>query len=321
MELEITEIPRLTAGQLSLIENHSLLNVCNVLRGEFSLLGTVLGGDSRHLGGALERCDRIIQALGRKGGAIQEAARVSEHERFLFGEIDRHLPPVLSPEVEREVEESRANLRSVFAVLQVRARELLARAAAPEAWQPFNVNRLGAELRQVFSAIERNGRGRYQIVYNLAVQTPRDYYVDFRGEHPEEPALPLPPVFKDVIRDLLANSRKYTEPGGQIRAALFSDRRELRALVQDTGRGIPPQELREVVHFGRRASNALGVRTMGGGFGLTKAFLVTKQFGGRFWIDSELGRGTTVRIVLPKPSQIDWETAAATEPAGRASLN
>jgi signal transduction histidine kinase len=41
---------------------------------------------------------------------------------------------------------------------------------------------------------------------------------------------------------------------------------------------------------------------MGGGFGLTKAFMVTKRFGGRFWIASELGRGTRIRIVIPLPA-------------------
>lgn len=40
---------------------------------------------------------------------------------------------------------------------------------------------------------------------------------------------------------------------------------------------------------------------MGGGFGLTKAFLVTKQFGGRFWIRSEIGAGTRIRIEIPRP--------------------
>ena len=38
---------------------------------------------------------------------------------------------------------------------------------------------------------------------------------------------------------------------------------------------------------------------MGGGFGLTKAFLVTKQLGGRFWIASDVGVGTRIRIRVP----------------------
>ena len=71
--------------------------------------------------------------------------------------------------------------------------------------------------------------------------------------------------------------------------------------VQDTGRGIPSNELQTVVHYGKRGSNVGQVRTLGGGFGLTKAFLVTKQFGGRFWIRSEVGIGTRIRIEIPRP--------------------
>jgi signal transduction histidine kinase len=41
---------------------------------------------------------------------------------------------------------------------------------------------------------------------------------------------------------------------------------------------------------------------MGGGFGLTKAFLATKQFGGRFWLASTVAVGTRVRIQLPRPA-------------------
>ncbi|MSU71205.1 MAG: ATP-binding protein [Opitutus sp.] len=73
------------------------------------------------------------------------------------------------------------------------------------------------------------------------------------------------------------------------------------ATSKNTGRGIPADERAAVVEFGRRASNVGNVRTMGGGFGLTKAFLATKQFGGRFWIATEVGVGTRVRIHVPRP--------------------
>ena len=69
-----------------------------------------------------------------------------------------------------------------------------------------------------------------------------------------------------------------------------------------------------MVQFGQRASNVGEVRTMGGGFGLTKAFLVTKQFGGRFWLASQLEVGTRVRIQIPRPS----ETQSAAQPADQA---
>jgi len=110
------------------------------------------------------------------------------------------------------------------------------------------------------------------------------------------------------MRDLIANARKYTPPGGEITAALYQDAHGTKFLVKDTGRGIPPAEIEQVVHFGKRASNVSTVRTLGGGFGLTKAFLVTKQFGGRFWIGSELGKGTNISIWLPPVAPDQRET-------------
>jgi signal transduction histidine kinase len=61
-------------------------------------------------------------------------------------------------------------------------------------------------------------------------------------------------------------------------------------------------EVERVVEYGRRASNVGNTKTMGGGFGLTKAYLVARQFGGRMWIETELGRGTRVEIALPSRS-------------------
>jgi len=40
---------------------------------------------------------------------------------------------------------------------------------------------------------------------------------------------------------------------------------------------------------------------MGGGFGLTKAFLVTKRLGGRMWIRSAVGAGTRITLKVPLP--------------------
>jgi len=57
-----------------------------------------------------------------------------------------------------------------------------------------------------------------------------------------------------------------------------------------------------VVAFGKRASNVDDQATMGGGFGLTKAYLVSRQFGGRMWIDSRPGAGTRITISIPRPA-------------------
>ena len=299
-EIEITDIPPLRPDEASLVAMHALLNVFNVLRGELVMIGLSLAGDDELLVRGLSRCDEWIDSLRDPVASLAGARRVAEDARDIFAEIDAALAAHPDLSADAGVAESVANLRSVFDILQVRARELLARAHHPDRWEPFSITRLRQSFLEDFSAIEKHSHGRYRILYNAALQTPADYYFDFKLESSSGDSLTMPAVLQDVMRDLVANARKYTAPGGRITAALYAEAGALRFVVEDTGRGIPEAELEKVVHFGQRASNVAEVRTMGGGFGLTKAFLVTKQFGGRFWLASQLGVGTRVRIHIPR---------------------
>lgn len=299
-EIEITTIPPLAPGEQSLLDFHSVVNVVNVLHCELLMLGVRTADNEHHFAEGMALCQGIIASLSDHEMGLRQAAQVESMERTVLDELERKLAGRW--ETEPGIVDTLGNIRSVFAILKVRARELLARAATPERWEEFEVADLRQNFCDVFAAIERNSHGRYRILYNAAQQRPDDYYVDFKIEVGASGHLRMPPVLQDVMRDLIANARKYTPPGGHIIAALYADEYALRFLVRDDGRGIPAKELREVVAFGRRASNVENVRTMGGGFGLTKAFLVTKQFGGRFWIASEQGRGTQVRLWIPRPA-------------------
>lgn len=301
LEIEITEIPPLNPNEQSLLAMHSLLNVLNVLRGELVLIGLTLANDDALLGRSLTRCDELIASLSKPETNLAAAQQVDYHATTIFVEIDAELTARPEKKNDAEIVESLANLHSVFAILRVRARELLARAQHPDSWEEFSVAELRSDFIGLFAAFEKNSRGRFRIIYNAALQEPRDYYVDFKLESSTGDRVRMPAVFQDVLRDLVANARKYTATGGHITAALYEDATMLRLVVEDSGRGIPADELESVVHFGRRASNVGEVRTMGGGFGLTKAFLVTKQFGGRFWLASKIGVGTRVRIHVPRP--------------------
>ena len=300
-EIEITEIPPLKPNELSLLTMHSVLNVFNVLRGELALIGLTLAHDDALLARSLDLCDKLIAGLSDASESLAAAGQVDAHAATIFAEIEAALAAHPEKREDLEIVESLANLNSVFAILGVRARELLARAQHPDRWEEFSVDELRRNFDTTFAAFEKNSRGRFRIIFNAALQEPRDYYFDFKIESSAGGRLRMPAVFQDVLRDLVANARKYTAPGGHITAALYEDPTMLRVVVRDTGRGIPEEELATVVHFGRRATNVGDVRTMGGGFGLTKAFLATKQFAGRFWIASEVGVGTRIRIHVPRP--------------------
>lgn len=300
-EVEIVELPPLKATEQSLLEMHSLLNIFNVLRGELNLIGLQIASDDALLTRSLALCDQLIASLSDRTASLAAADDTELHARLIAGEIETVLADQPAARDNPEVVESLANIASVFSILRVRASELLARARLPDCWMEHSVATLQQDFQSVFAAIERNSHGRFRIIYNAAVQRPADYYVDFKIESIAGDRIWLPSGFKDVMRDLVANARKYTAPGGRITFAAYEAATELHFRLEDTGRGIPREEITSVVQFGRRASNVGDVRTMGGGFGLTKAVFVTKRSGGRFWIASAEGVGTRIRIVVPRP--------------------
>ncbi len=302
VEREITAIPPLTPAERSVVESHSLLNLYNVVRGELTNLGVLLAENENLFAAALDACDRRVARVAAAGTALADAVRDQEFESIVHLEIEARLDQFPARRTDPEVHTSISNLDSFLWILHVRTLEFSARAAAPGRWVQLNAADLVADFQEWFRGLEQFSHGRLHFVYNLALQGPRDTYVDlcFEGRHGG--LIRIPAVLKDVLRDLVANARKYTAPGGQLRAALHCGADGVRIAVDDTGRGIPAEEIESVVGFGRRGSNVGDVRSLGAGCGLTKAFLVTRELGGRFWIASAVGRGTRVRLHIPPES-------------------
>lgn len=295
-QIEITKIPSLSPGEQSTVDFHSVINVLNVLRCELMVIGDLLAHNVDLLKQSLTLCEEQLRQINDHDASLRHASKVDEFERQLIDEITGQLPRKIPDPV--AFAESMGNLQSILTILKLRAREILARNATPNRWERFSVDDLTTSLRQMFVAFAKNSKGRFRVVEDASLQTDRDYYIDLKFETASK-SVYLPAVFVDVMRDLIANARKYTPPGGKITATLHQSDTGTQFVVKDTGCGIPPNEIELVVHYGKRASNVANIRTLGGGFGLTKAFLVTKQFGGRFWIASELGQGTDIRIWLP----------------------
>lgn len=304
MEVVLTEIPPLNPEQMALLQAHSLWNGYNALRDQLVTLGCDLGGGAGLLATGIGACEARIQRLRDSNCTLADASRLDDLDITIDAEIEKHVSHTATHGSTQLVENAKANLRLVAWILRVRARELLTRAASPRnalSWTAWPAADLEADFREFLTAVEQTSHGRCRLVSNLALQEPGDTCIDLQFESARGSTLLLPPMFKDVMRDLIANARKYTAPGGQIRAAAHSGPEGLRFVVQDNGRGIPAAELGDVVKPGYRATNVRDIRTMGGGYGLTKACWVTRQLHGRMWIESEEGRGTRIRIWLPAP--------------------
>lgn len=99
-----------------------------------------------------------------------------------------------------------------------------------------------------------------------------------------------------VISNLMDNAIKFTPPGGTVRLTLQQVDQTLELAVQDTGIGIPPDDLSLLFERFRRGRNAASYPGSGLGLAITKA--IVKTHGGTIRAESS-SAGTTIRVVLP----------------------
>jgi PAS domain S-box-containing protein len=113
--------------------------------------------------------------------------------------------------------------------------------------------------------------------------------------------------FRQILVNLLSNSVKFTEKGEvevRIHCHLATkERAELRVAVRDTGVGIPVDRSERIFEAFSQADASTTRRFGGTGLGLTISKHLTELMGGRIWVESEVGKGSTfffnVQVRLP----------------------
>ncbi len=115
---------------------------------------------------------------------------------------------------------------------------------------------------------------------------------------------PGPPVLADaerlprVVTNLVHNAIKFTPPGGHIILFAREEEQEVVVGVRDTGIGIPREALPRI--FERFYKIDRSRRERGTGLGLSIARHLVEAHGGRIWVESEEGRGSTFYFTLKK---------------------
>jgi two-component system, NtrC family, sensor kinase len=104
---------------------------------------------------------------------------------------------------------------------------------------------------------------------------------------------------KQVVLNLLSNAVKFTPEGGRI--SLKASRRDgvVETSVTDTGIGIAPEDQAAVFEEFRQVGHDETRKQEGTGLGLTLAKKFVELHGGRIWVKSEPGRGSTFTFTLP----------------------
>ncbi len=135
-------------------------------------------------------------------------------------------------------------------------------------------------------------------VEKFRTQTTRHTFsVDFPAD--------FPPVrgdyerIREVLSNLVGNAIKYSPDGGLIRVGGQVTGDEVQVFVSDEGVGIPATEQERIFDRFTRVDNSLTRQTPGAGLGLFLVRAVVEAHGGRVWVESQPGRGSTFWFTLP----------------------
>jgi len=101
-----------------------------------------------------------------------------------------------------------------------------------------------------------------------------------------------------VLLNLLSNALKFTPEGGRIDVRATLNDGLVEVSVTDTGVGIAPEDQETIFEEFRQVGTA-ATKVEGTGLGLALSRKFVELHGGRIWVKSEVGRGSTFTFTLP----------------------
>jgi signal transduction histidine kinase len=103
---------------------------------------------------------------------------------------------------------------------------------------------------------------------------------------------------RQVLFNLLSNAVKFTPAGGAVDVSAAQVDSEVRVSISDTGPGIAPEDQERI--FEEFQQTEAGIEHgEGTGLGLALSKRLVELHGGRIWVESELGKGSTFVFTLP----------------------
>jgi len=143
-------------------------------------------------------------------------------------------------------------------------------------------------------------------VVEHAVSTIRQLFEERRVALEVKLPAAVPPVFADrdrlvqVVLNLLSNAAKYGgDRGGRVTVTLQALQDAVRVDVRDDGPGIAPEDQERIFQRFRQSGDTAADRPRGTGLGLAISREIIQRFGGRLWVESAPGRGSTFSFTVP----------------------
>jgi signal transduction histidine kinase len=104
---------------------------------------------------------------------------------------------------------------------------------------------------------------------------------------------------RQVVFNLLSNAVKFTPSGGQVDVSTHQVNGEVLVSVADTGPGISADDRERIFEEFQQARDVNGERPEGTGLGLALSKSLVELHGGRIWVESQPGEGSTFTFTLP----------------------
>jgi two-component system, NtrC family, sensor kinase len=104
---------------------------------------------------------------------------------------------------------------------------------------------------------------------------------------------------KQILLNLLSNAVKFTPEGGRVGVTVTAADGAITIAVRDTGIGIAPEDQAAIFEEFRQVGREDARKQEGTGLGLTLAKKFVELHGGRIWVQSQVGQGSTFSFTLP----------------------
>lgn len=148
-----------------------------------------------------------------------------------------------------------------------------------------------ADLGEIVDEVLKNNK---EIIIRQKLKVPFQKAEDFSPVRVDREKVQL------AIQNLVNNAIHYTPPEGEIRLSLRKEGDNLLLIIKDSGIGIAKADQKKVFQKFFRGRNAIKARTDGTGLGLFIAKNIIEAHHGRIWFESQLGKGTTFYLTLPR---------------------
>lgn len=255
----------------------------------------------------------VAQEIGRDLGRILSISRALDLERQAAEELraldgyKSRLIATVAHELKNPIAVIRANLDDAVSLTD--DADVQPSLAAMDRGVE-RVSTLVDELLLLASAADPNAHPVDRVDLTELVQTAVGHALEGAGARPSRVRLDLPeqavPVLgnanslETVVVNLVSNALKYSTPRSRVTVRLESrEPQEVELSVTDRGLGISEADQAELFTEFFRSTNPAALAQPGTGLGLAIVDRLVRNHGGRVAVESELGRGSTFRVVLP----------------------